>query len=123
MTSLRQRVLDELQRRNYSPETTRGYVHAIKQFAEYFRKSPEQLGGDEIRQFELHLIKEKKLAPGTVEGRMSALRFLYRKVLKRRDIAYDDLIFPKVPRKLPVSVKSSGVSEGSTFSTARESAI
>jgi integrase/recombinase XerD len=33
---------------------------------------------------------------------MSALRFLYRKTLKRRDIAYDDLIFPKVPRKLPV---------------------
>ena len=102
MTSLRQRVLNELQRRNYSPETTRGYIHAIKQFAEYFGKSPEQLGGDEIRQFELHLLKEKKLAPGTVEGRMSALRFLYRKVLKRRDIAYDDLIFPKVPRKLPV---------------------
>jgi hypothetical protein len=53
VTSLRQRVLDELQRRNYSSETTRGYVHAIKQFAEYFHKSPEQLGGDEIRQFEL----------------------------------------------------------------------
>ena len=102
MTPLRQRVLDELQRRNYSPATTRGYILAIKQFAEYFGKSPERLGGDEIRQFELHLLKEKKLAPGTVEGRMSALRFLYRKVLKRRDIAYDDLIFPKVPRKLPV---------------------
>jgi integrase len=95
-------VLDELQRRNYSPATTRGYILAIKQFAEYFGKSPERLGGDEIRQFELYLLKEKKLAPGTVEGRMSALRFLYRKVLKRRDIAYDDLIFPKVPRKLPV---------------------
>ncbi len=102
MTPLRQRVLDELQRRNYSPATTRGYILAIKQFAEYFGKSPERLGGDEIRQFELYLLKEKKLAPGTVEGRMSALRFLYRKVLKRRDIAYDDLIFPKVPRKLPV---------------------
>lgn len=101
MTPLRQRMLDELQRRNYSPATTRGYIHAIKQFAEYFHKSPEQLGGDEIRQFELYLLKEKKLAPGTVEGRMSALRFLFKKVLKRRDIAYDDLIFPKIPRKLP----------------------
>jgi integrase/recombinase XerD len=38
MTSLRQRVLDELHRRNYSQETARGYIHAIKQFAEYFRK-------------------------------------------------------------------------------------
>ena len=102
MTSLRQRVLDELQRRNYSSETTRGYIHAIQQFAEYFGKSPEQLGGQEIRQFQLHLLKEKKLAPGTVEGRMSALRFLYKKTLKRRDIAYDDLVFPKTPRKLPV---------------------
>ena len=102
MTPLRQRVLDELQRRNYSPATARGYILAIKQFAEYFGKSPEQLGGDEIRQFELYLLRERKLAPGTVEGRMSALRFLYKKVLKRRDIAYDDLIFPKVPRKLPV---------------------
>jgi len=87
VTQLRQRVLDELQRRNYSPATTRGYIHAIKQFAECFGKSPEQLGGEEIRQFELHLLKEKKLAPGTVEGRISALRFLYKKVLKRRDIA------------------------------------
>src|SRR6266478_8904574 len=95
-------MLDELQRRNYSPATTRGYIHAIKQFAEYFHKSPEQLGGDEIRQFQLYLLKEKNLAPGTVEGRMSALRFLYKKTLKRRDIAYDDLIFPKTPQKLPV---------------------
>ena len=102
MTSLRQRVLNELQRRNYSPETTRGYIHAIKQFADYFGKSPEKLGSEEIRQFQLYLLKEKKLAPGTVEGRMSALRFLYKKTLKRRDIAYDDLVFPKVPRKLPV---------------------
>ena len=102
MTSLRQRVLDELQRRNYSPETTRGYILAIKQFAEFFGKSPEQLGGLEIRQFQLHLLKERKLAPGTVEGRMSALRFLYKKTLKRRDIAYDDLVFPKSPGSCPL---------------------
>ena len=41
MTSLRQRVLEELQRRNYSTETTRGYIHAIKEFAEFFGKSPD----------------------------------------------------------------------------------
>lgn len=91
MTSLRQRVLDEL-RRNYSEATTRGYILAIKQFADYFGKSPELLGGDEIRKFETYLLRDKKLAP-TVEGRMSALRFLYKKTLKRRDITCDDLIF------------------------------
>jgi hypothetical protein len=72
-------VLAELQRRNYSPATARAYILAIKQFAEYFGKSPERLGGDEIRRFELYLLREKKLAPGTVEGRMSALLFYTRR--------------------------------------------
>ena len=102
MTPLRRRMLEELQRRNISPSTTRGYILAVKQFAEYFGKSPEKLGAEEIRRFQLYLLNEKKLAPGTVEMRMSALRFLYRKTLKRRDLAYDDLVFPKTPTKLPV---------------------
>lgn len=102
MTPLRRRMLEELQRRNYSPETTRGYILAVKQFAEYFGRSPEKMGAEEIRRFQLYLLREKKLAPGTVEVRIAALRFLYKKVLKRRDLAYDDLIFPKTPEKLPV---------------------
>ena len=73
MTPLRQRVLDELQRRNYSSATTRGYIHAIRQFAEYFGKSPEQLGGEEIRRFALHLLREKKLAPAL--SRAGCLRY------------------------------------------------
>ena len=80
MTPLRQRMLEELQRRNYSPATTRGYILAIKQFADYFHRSPEQLGGAEIRRFQLYLLNQKKLAPGTVEGRMSALRLSCRGV-------------------------------------------
>ena len=102
MTSLRRRMLEELQRRNYSPSTTRGYILAVKQFAEYFDKSPERMGAEEIRRFQLHLLNEKKLSAGTVEIRMAALRFLYKKVLRRRDLTYEDLIFPKTPRKLPV---------------------
>src|SRR5947208_9129797 len=65
-------MLEELQRRNYPPATTRGYILAIKQFAEYFGKSPERLGGDEIRRFELYMLREKKLALGTVEGHVRA---------------------------------------------------
>jgi hypothetical protein len=64
-------------------------VTPSKQFAEYFDQSPEKLGAEEIRQFQLHLLKEKKLAPGAVEGRMSALRFLYKKTLKRASYAPD----------------------------------
>ena len=102
MTPLRRRMLEELQRRNYASETIRGYILSVKQFAEYFGKSPAKMGAEEIRRFQLYLLREKKLAPATVEMRMSALRFLYKKTLKRRDLAYDDLIFPKTPRKLPL---------------------
>jgi integrase/recombinase XerD len=102
VTPLRRTMLEELQRRNYASETIRSYILSVKQFAEYFGKSPQKMGAEEIRRFQLYLLREKKLDPGTVEMRMSALRFLYKKVLKRRDLAYDDLIFPKTPRKLPV---------------------
>ncbi len=102
MTRLRQRMLEDLQRRNYSPDTIRGYILATKQFAEYFSRSPERLGGEDIRRYQLYLLHEKKLALGTVKNHISALRFLYKKTLKRRDLAFDDLPFPKQPHKLPI---------------------
>jgi integrase/recombinase XerD len=101
MTRLRQRMLEDLQRRNYSPDTIRGYIRAVKQFADYFGRSPEHLGAEELRRYQLYLLQEKKLALGTVENCISALRFLYKKTLKRRDLAFDDLPFPKQPHRLP----------------------
>jgi integrase/recombinase XerD len=101
MTRLRQRMLEDLQRRNYSPDTIRGYIRAVQQFAEYFGRSPEHLGAAELRRYQLYLLHEKKLALGTVENCISALRFLYKKTLKRRDLAFDDLPFPRQPHKLP----------------------
>jgi len=102
VTPLRQRMLEELQRRNYSADTIRGYILAVEQFAQYFHKSPELLGAEEIGQFQLHLLQEKKLALGTIALRIGALRFLYKKTLKRRDVDLDDLPLLKTPKKLPV---------------------
>jgi integrase len=102
MAQLRQRMLEELQRRNYSSETIRGYIFAVRELAEHYNKSPEQMGAEELRHYQVHLLQKRKLAPGTVEIRISALRFLFKKVLKRRDLAFDDLVFPKTPKKLPV---------------------
>ena len=101
MTRLRQRMLEDLQRRNYSPDTIRGYIRAVQQFADYFGRSPEHLGAAELRRYQLYLLHQKKLALDTVENCISALRFLYKKTLKRRDLAFDDLPFPKQPHKLP----------------------
>jgi site-specific recombinase XerD len=95
-------MLEELQRRNYKPDTIRGYVHAVREFAEYFGKSPELMGAEEVREFQLYMIRDKKLAIGTVALRMGALRFLYKKTLRRRDIDLEDLPLVKAPKKLPV---------------------
>jgi site-specific recombinase XerD len=94
-------MLEDLQRPNYSPDTIRGYIRAVQQFAEYLGRSPEHLGAAELRRYQLYLLHEKKLALGTVENCISALRFLYKKTLKRRDLAFDDLPFPQQPHYLP----------------------
>jgi integrase/recombinase XerD len=95
-------MLEELQRRNYNVDTIRGYLLAVEQFANHFHKSPELMGAEEIGQFQLHLLREKRLALGTIALRMGALRFLYKKTLKRRDLDFDDLPLLKTPKKLPV---------------------
>jgi integrase/recombinase XerD len=102
VTPLRQRMLEELRRRNYNPDTIRGYVLAVEQFATYFHKSPELMGIEEIGDFQLHLLDEKKLALGTIALRMGALRFLYKRVLKRRDLDFENLPLLRTPKKLPV---------------------
>lgn len=101
MTPLRQRMLEELQRRNKSAATIDAYIYAVKEFAAYFNKSPENMGAEEVRRYQLYLLNDKKLAPHTVQVRMSALRFLYKKTLKRRDLDIDDMPMPKAPVRLP----------------------
>jgi integrase/recombinase XerD len=101
MTQLRQRMTEELQRRNYSQATIESYILAVKDFANHFGKSPVLLGTEDVRRYQLYLINEKRLAPNTVKARMSALRFLYWKTIKRRDLCFDDLPLAKTPVRLP----------------------
>ena len=64
MTRLRQMMLEELQRRNYSKSTTRYYLQAVANFARHFGKSPDKLGPDELRSYQAYLLRERKLAVG-----------------------------------------------------------
>jgi integrase/recombinase XerD len=100
VTRLRQRMLDELQRRNYSPHTVRSYLHAVEAFARYFHRSPDQLGPDHIREYQIHLFRDCKLSPRIIEGQTAALRFLFVKTLCRPYMP-DQIPFPKCHKRLP----------------------
>jgi integrase/recombinase XerD len=102
MTPLRQRMLEDMQVRNLSPHTQVSYVQQVSQFARHFAKSPEQLGPEEIRTYQVYLTNEKKLAPGSIVIAVSALRFLYTVTLKKDWRVEDVIPAPKVPQTLPV---------------------
>jgi integrase/recombinase XerD len=99
-TPLRQRMLDELQRRNYSSKTIRLYLRHVAEFAKHFHRSPDQLGAEDIRQYQLFLIREKKLAWSSYNQIVCALRFFYAKTLKRAFLL-QEIPFPRMEQRLP----------------------
>lgn len=101
MTPLRQRMLEDLQIRNYSPVTIRVYLHSVSEFAKHFHKPPDQLGPEQIRQYQLFLIKEKQASQSTCVQLVCALRFFYTQTLHRK-IEIERIPYPRRERKLPL---------------------
>ncbi len=75
MTVLRQRMLDDMRIRNLAAETQTSYLRQVAKFARYHGQSPERLGPEDIRSYQLHLIDDRQLAPTSVAGTVAALRF------------------------------------------------
>ena len=101
MTPLRQRMLEDMGIRNLAENTQLSYVQQVACFARHFGRSPEELGPEQVREYQVHLMEVRKLDPRSVGIATSALRFLYKITLKR-DWSPDDLPMPKKPFKLPV---------------------
>ena len=100
MTHLRQMMLEELERRNYSQRTIRYYLRFVERFAKHFGKSPDKLGPEHLRTYQAYLLRERKLCPGSVENHVAALRFFFIRTLHRHEFR-QFLPYPKVRRKLP----------------------
>jgi integrase/recombinase XerD len=100
VTQLRKRMQEELQRRNYSESTTVCYLRHVAEFAQHFGRSPAHLGAEEIKQFQLYLVQEKKVAWATYIQATAALRFLYVKTLGQSFMA-EKIPYPKRPKHLP----------------------
>jgi integrase/recombinase XerD len=100
VTHLRQIMLEELKRRNFSDSTIRKYIRTIEQFSQYFRRSPDRLGPEHIRQYQAALLTQK-LSPNTVGQQLAALRFFYIRVLKR-GWSIAETPYPKSVFRLPL---------------------
>jgi integrase/recombinase XerD len=101
MTPLRKRILEDLQIRNYAPTTVAAYIRSVAEFAKHFGKSPELLGSEQIREYQLYLIKEKGVSLPSYIQAVCALRFLYSNTL-HLPVSVDRIPLPRYEKKLPV---------------------
>lgn len=102
MNRFQERMHEELVRRNYAESSIRSYLRIVQQFQQYCRKRLDRLGPDDLRRYHAYLLEERKLAVRTVVQHVAAIRFLYSKTLKRRDMK-EDLPYPRnYRRRLPV---------------------
>src|SRR5215471_1868341 len=86
----------------FSGQHREAYIQQVSLFARYFNQSPERLGPEQIRAYQVYLTTDKKLAPGSILIAVSALRFLYKVTLKK-DWTFDAIIpAPQKPQTLPV---------------------
>jgi site-specific recombinase XerD len=96
-----ERMREELVRRNYAATTIHSYLKAVEHFRSRVDTPIDEVGPDDLRRYHAYLLGTRKLAVNTVVLNICALRFLYIKVLKRRDMK-EDLPYPKQRLRLPV---------------------
>ena len=101
MTPLRRRMSEDMQLRNFAPETQRNYIYHVKGLAQFYQTSPEHLDLEDIRAYQLHLLNERHHSAPAVNQFVSAVRFLYQVTL---DITWPEKALPRVrvPHRLPV---------------------
>src|SRR5215467_6705611 len=84
VSPLRQRMIEDMTVRNFARNTQESYLSQVSLFGRHFGKSPDQLGPEEIRAYQIYLAEERKASVGTRIVAVSALRFLYRVTLQTR---------------------------------------
>src|SRR5262249_25568441 len=99
MTPLRQRFIDDLRLRNYARRTIDTYVSRVACFAKHFGRSPDRLGPNEVRDFQLHLLQQR-VSWSSFNQAVCALRFLYGTTLGRPE-QLPLIPFGKRPKTLP----------------------
>jgi len=95
-----EKLLEELERRNYSQTTVRAYRRTICDLERYFKGPADQLEPEQIREYQAYLFRERKLTPNTVNQRTGAMRFFFITTL-RKPWTLDDTPYPRRVFQLP----------------------
>lgn len=108
MTLLRERMIEDMRLRNFSPATQRNYIHHMADFARYFKTPPDQLGMDDVREFQLYMSESRGLRSQTINGFVAAAKFFYQVTM---ELPWDDAFFvrARVARRLPVVLSAEEV--------------
>jgi len=101
MTRLRERMLEDMQLRGLSARTQGCYVAAVRQLAEFYHRSPDQITEEELRQYFLYLANEKHVARPTATIALCGIRFFFTYTLQR-DWTTLRFVRPAPEHKLPV---------------------
>lgn len=107
VSPLRRRMIDDMSLRNLSPATQRSYLHAVTKFSRYFGRSPDRLGLEDVRAFQVRLVSQGISWPA-LNQTVCALRFFYGVTLDRGEIP-ERIAYARTPRKLPVILSADEV--------------
>ena len=99
VSPLRRRMIDDMMLRNLSPATQRSCLHAVTKFSRYFGRSPDRLGLEDVRAFQVYLVSQGISWP-SLNQTVCALRFFYGVTLNRGEIP-ERIAYARTPRKLP----------------------
>ncbi len=110
MSVLRQRMIDQMLLKGFSERTKKSYLDAVSLLARYYSISPDRLSHDQIQNWFLYLIKERKLSPSTCRLYLNGLRFLYLNVLHWQTFQFEFSV-PKRKQKIPDLLSCSDVRE------------
>jgi integrase/recombinase XerD len=99
ISPLRQRMLDDMSLRRFTPDTQRDYIRAVKKLAAFLGRSPDTATAEELRAFQLHLTATG-VQPPTINTTVTVLRFFFKVTLDRPETTRH-LVFVYEPRKLP----------------------
>ena len=107
VSPLRRRMIDDMMIRNMSPATQRSYIHAVKRFSRHFGRSPDKLGLEDVRTFQVHLVSQGISWPA-LNQTVCALRFFYGVTLGQAEVP-ERITYARTPQKLPAILSADEV--------------